>query len=48
MPGLHALSRQPFLQKEKINYKLAGDGGYLPHQDGYWQMARAGVVQYKF
>ena len=30
--------RRHTLLKEKINYKLAGAGGYAPHQDGYWQM----------
>jgi ectoine hydroxylase-related dioxygenase (phytanoyl-CoA dioxygenase family) len=34
--------RKHALLKEKINYKLAGAGGYLPHQDGYWQVERVG------
>lgn len=29
------------LLKEKINYKLAGAGGYVAHQDGYWQIEKS-------
>ena len=32
--------RAHVLLKEKINYKLAGAGGYAAHQDGYWQIER--------
>lgn len=35
--------RKQTLLKEKINYKFAGAGGYVPHQDGYWQIANLGM-----
>ena len=37
--------RQHVLLKEKINYKLAGAGGYKAHQDGYWQILPEGVAE---
>ena len=37
-------NRAHTLMKEKINYKLAGAGGYLAHQDGYWQIEKGKAV----
>ncbi|EGD73979.1 hypothetical protein PTSG_05673 [Salpingoeca rosetta] len=37
--------RQQELLKDKINYKLAGAGGYMAHQDGYWQILPDGVTE---
>jgi len=40
----HLAGEQTALYKDKLNYKLAGGGGYRPHQDGYQGL---GVAQYK-
>eukprot|EP00043_Microstomoeca_roanoka_P018067 m.191728 g.191728 ORF g.191728 m.191728 type:complete len:521 (+) comp16761_c5_seq1:100-1662(+) len=41
-------NREQALLKDKINYKLAGAGGYIAHQDGYWQVLPAGVEEQDF
>eukprot|EP01147_Barroeca_monosierra_P005085 gene5085-8772_t len=41
-------SREQTLLKDKINYKLAGAGGYIAHQDGYWQILPDGFDEEAF